>query len=223
MNVLLKAFIIKKDLIEMKRFEKIFFGILIGSAFPLFLGLLSVIIWFYFDSSEKHAPFYLLAGLILGLFIDLKNLNGWMNNRYNLPVWFLIAMYLFYNVLLFGFFMGFPVFNILMGVVAGIYIGHSFVFKKTHRIKDSVIIKNVSVFTGIVMILICISSAIIALAGNGVGKDLQSMLGLDFEVSEPMIWGIILIGGFLLISIQIIITKLSIIKTIKYYDYKQRN
>jgi len=58
------------------------------------------------------------------------------------------------------------------------------------------------------MTLICISSALIALAGNGVGKDLQMMFGLNFEVTKPMIVTIALIGGGTLISSQYYLTKM---------------
>jgi len=199
----------------MIRFEKIFFGILIGSAFPLFFGLLSVTIWFYLNISEKYAPFYLIVGILLGLVIDLKNLKSWVEKRYDLSVWFLIGLYLFFNIVTFGFFMGFPVFNIFWGLVAGYYSGCRIVFKNTPKGARSIIINWISIITGIVMMLICISSASIALSGNGVGTELQSMLGLEFVVTKPMIWEIILIGGFLLIAAQIVLTRITINKTIK--------
>jgi hypothetical protein len=44
----------------MKRFEKIIIGLIIGSTFPLLLGLLSVVIWFYLDRSEDRAVLYLI-------------------------------------------------------------------------------------------------------------------------------------------------------------------
>jgi hypothetical protein len=202
----------------MNRFEKIFFGILIGGVFPLFLSLLLFIIWFYFDMLEKHAPFYLLAGLLLGLITDIKYLKCLVNKRYDLPVWFLIGVYLFYNVLTYGFFMGFPVFNIVWGLVAGYYFGFRIIYKNIPPGERSKLIKQVSIFTGIVMTLICISSGFLALVGSGAGADLQGMLRLDFAVTKPMIWGIILIGGFLLIAAQIVLTRFTIIKTIKRYE-----
>lgn len=205
----------------MNRFEKIFFGILIGGVFPLFFSLLLMIIWFYFDMLEKCAPYYLITGLLSGLIIDLKYLKGLVNNRYDLPVWFLIAIYLFCNVMTYGFFMGFPVFNIVWGLVAGYYFANKIIFKNIPPGERSKIIKQGSMFTGLVMTLICISSGYLALAGNGAGADLQGMLHLRFEVTKPMIWGIVLIGGLLLILMQVVLTRFTIIKTIKVHEIKQ--
>jgi len=40
-------------------------------------------------------------------------------------------------------------------------------------------------------------------------------LGLDFEVTNSMMWGIVLTGGLALIFINIILTRIAMIKTIK--------
>ncbi|HOV98651.1 MAG TPA: hypothetical protein PK595_03650, partial [Bacteroidota bacterium] len=96
----------------MKRFEKRISGLLIGSIFPVSLGLLSVTIWFLLDKSESRPFIYLISGLLIGGLIDLKFLRGWINHRFNLPIWIIVMIYLVYNVFVYGFFMGFPVFNV---------------------------------------------------------------------------------------------------------------
>ena len=60
----------------MKRVEKIVSGLIIGSLFPLSLGLLSVTIWVLFDKSESRPFIYLLSGLLIGGLIDLKFLKS---------------------------------------------------------------------------------------------------------------------------------------------------
>jgi hypothetical protein len=199
----------------MKSFDKIFFGLIIGCAFPLFLCLSSGIIWFYFDKSESRVLFYLATGLLLGLIIDFKFLKGWVKKRYELPVWFTLGIYVFYNICLYGMFMGFPVFNVFLGLIAGYYYGHKILFNNIPSEKHYKIRNQVFLITGIIMLLICISSGFLALAGIGAGEDIKGMLGLEFEVTKPMIWGIILIGGISLIILQLLLTKIVIIKTIK--------
>lgn len=179
------------------------------------IGLLSVIIWFYTDKQETHALIYALTGLLCGLLIDLMFLKRWINKRYVLPIWFVIGIYILYNIGLFGFFMGFPVFNVLLGLLAGYYFGNRICSNKIQQDKHSKLINQVSLFTGLIMIFICISSGFIALVGSGVGYDIQGMLGLGFEVTKPMIWSITLIGGFVLILLQILLTRITMIKTIK--------
>jgi hypothetical protein len=199
----------------MKSFDKIFFGLLLGFAFPFLLSLLSMFIWFYFDKDESRVLIFLAAGLLFGLLIDFKFLKNWISKRYELALWFIIFIYLIYNIGVYGFFMGFPVFNVLLGLVAGYYFGKRICFKNIKSEKHSRLINRVSLFNALIMTLICISSGFLALAGRGIGSDIKGMLGLDFDVTKSMVWGITLIGGISLILTQFILTRIAIIKTIK--------
>jgi hypothetical protein len=200
----------------MKGIDKIFFGLIIGCAFPFLLCLVSMTIWYYLDKSESNVLFYLAAGLLLGLFIDFKFLNSWIKKRYELPVWFILGIYVLYNIGLYGMFMGFPVFNTFLSVIAGYYYGKRILFRKIPSEKHNKLINRVSLVTGLIMLFICISSGFIALAGEGVGYDIQGMLGLRFVITKSMIWGITIIGGISLIILTIALTKIAIIKTLKF-------
>jgi hypothetical protein len=199
----------------MKSFDKIFFGFIIGSAFPFLLCLLSVIIWFWFDKSESRVLIYLSTGLLPGLIIDLKFLKSWINNRYELSPWFIILIYLIYNIGLYGFFMGFPVFNIFFGILAGYYFGNRICYNNTQPEMWSKLINKVSLFTGLIMTLICISSGFLALVHNEAAGMIKEVLGLGFEVTKSMVWGIVLFGGSALILTNILLTRVTMIKTIK--------
>lgn len=188
---------------------------MIGGTFPLLFGLLSVIVWYYLDKLESRAIIYLAAGLILGLIIDLIFLKGWLNRRFELPLWSMAGIYILYNVFVFGFFMGFPVFNVLLGLIAGNYFGNRIVAGKLPSEKQSKQIKQVSIFTALIMALICISSAVIGLTDKFIGANIQGMLHLHFEITKPMIWAIVLVGGVSLIIVQYVITKWTIQKTIE--------
>lgn len=199
----------------MKNFEKIFFGFLIGFAFPFVLGLLFTFLWSYIDKNESRALIYLSIGLLLGLIIDFKFLKSWINKRYELAIWFIILIYLIYNIGIFGFFMGFPVFNVLLGLVAGYYFGKRICFSNIKSEMHSKIINQVSLFTVLIMTLICISSGSIALFDNYTGSTIKSMLGLGFEVTKEMIFVIVIAGGLGLIVAEYFITKLTMQKTIR--------
>lgn len=188
---------------------------MIGGTFPLLLGLLSVIVWYYLDKLESRAIIYLAAGLIFGLIIDLIFLKGWINRRFELPLWSMAGIYILYNVFVFGFFMGFPVFNVLLGLIAGNYFGNRIVSGKLPSEIQSKQIKQVSIFTALIMALICVSSAVIGLTDEYTGANIQGMLRLDFEVTQPMLWAIALVGGLSMIIVQYVITKWTIQKTIK--------
>lgn len=188
---------------------------MIGGTFPLLFGLLSVIVWYYLDKLESRAIIYLAAGLILGLIIDLIFLKGWINRRFELPLWSMAGIYILYNVFVFGFFMGFPVFNVLLGLIAGNYFGNRIVSGKLPSEIQSKQIKQVSIFTALIMALICISSAVIGLTDKLIGANIQGMLNLHFEVTKPMIWAIVIVGGVSLIIVQYVITRWAILKTIE--------
>jgi len=201
----------------MKDIENKISGLIIGSVFPLSLGLLSVTIWVLLDKSESRPFIYLLSGLLIGGLIDLKFLRGWINRRFNLPIWIIVMIYLAYNVFVYGFFMGFPVFNVFLGLLAGYYFGNRICYNKVGLEKRPKLINQVSIFSGLIMTLVCISSGFLAIYDNGAAGMIQNVLGLSFEVTSPMLWGIVLIGGFILISINVLLTRFTMIKTIKNY------
>jgi len=113
--------------------------------------------------------------------------------------------------------MGFPVFNLVMGAIAGYYFGIKIVYQNIPLIKIESIKKNIPLITGIVMLLICISTGLIAMFEKTLGAELQGMFGLRFEVTRGMIIAIIIIGGMTLIVSQYYLTKIVIIKTIKLH------
>ena len=196
-------------------FDKIVIDLLLGAAFPVFCFLAAGTIWFYIDRNESVVLYYVVTGLIVGLLIDLRFLKGWIIRRFELPIWFMVGLYLFYNIGMYGMFMGFPVFNLFWGVIAGYYFGLRINRLNLSQTQRRIITNRVAIFTAFVMTMICISSACIALAGNGVGQDLQMMFRLNFEVTKQMIIAISLIGGILLISLQYFITKIMMQQIIK--------
>lgn len=198
----------------MKRIDKLILGLIFGSSFPILLFLIAVTIWFYFFQNS-NVFYFVFAGLLTGLFIDLIYLKRLIKNGFDLPNWVLIGLYLFYSICIYGLFMGFPVFNLIMGMIAGYYFGKRILYKNISLIESKPIIRQVSFFTSLIMLLICISSGFIANIDNGVGKDLQLMFRLQFEITKAMIWEIILIGGLVLIIAQYFLTKTILIKTIK--------
>lgn len=201
----------------MRNIEKRISGLIIGSIFPLLLGLLSITIWFLLDRAESRPLLYLAIGLILGLLINLKYLNVWINRRFDLPNWITISIYIIYNIFVYGFFMGFPVFNVFLGILAGYYFANRICYKKVKIDEYPKLINQVTLITGLIMLLVCISSGFLALMDYGAAGMIKDLLGLDFEVSNSMMWGIVIIGGLVLILINILLTRFTIRKTIKNY------
>jgi len=206
------------DFKTIKRFEKVSIGLLIGSIFPLFLSTMSVVIWIYFDKNIERPLVYVVAGFVCGLLIDWKFLKSWINNRYDLPLWFVSSIYIFYNVWMFGLFMGVPVFHVLLGAVAGYYSGKRIKFKNISSDYFPEAINKTAMFTAVVMALVCILSGIIAFADESTGGNIQGMFGLGFKITKPMILGITVVGGVLLVSIVIMLTRITMSITIKFKE-----
>jgi hypothetical protein len=64
--------------------------------------------------------------------------------------------------------------------------------------------------TTCILALVCGASATVALIDPYTADNLEGMLGLSFHVTMPMIVGIILIGGSLLLVMQWWLTKKSV-------------
>ena len=203
-----------QDVVGSGSFDKLIFGVFFGFLFLAFFFLAAFILWFYFFQLVK--PLYLvLPGLFTGLLVDLLILKKLVRGRFELPFWFLIGTYLFSNVIIFGVFMGFPVANLFMGIIAGYYFGKRVRYNNISLSTSKPVIRQVSSFTASIMLLICIGSGFIATVGKGVGSDLQHMFRLNFVITKAMIWEIIWIGGITLIIVEFWLTKFIMIQTIK--------
>lgn len=197
----------------MRAFEKIYFGVIVGSTFPLILSVLSAAIWYLSDKSQSILVF-IVTGFACGIVIDIRFLRGWIRRRYSLPHWFLAAVYVLNNLLILAFFMGIPVVNLMMGLIAGYYYGQRVEFENTPgRILPSITHK-ISFFTGIVMALVCTFSATVALIDPSTAKNLQLMFGLGFEITTPMLWTLVFVGGTFLTVAQYYVTKITMFRTI---------
>ena len=91
--------------------------------------------------------------------------------------------------------MGFPAFNIILGLIAGYYFGKRISFMKMKSEMQPQIINKVSLFAGLIMALFCTSTGIIALSDEYTGNAVKGILGLGFEVTKAMILVIVIVGG----------------------------
>ena len=185
----------------MKWFEKVLAAAVLGPIFPI-LGV--IFSWWgslAFLPGTSPLPF-VLAGLSLGILVDIVFLRRWAESAYSIHwiVW--MAVYIFYAAGLFGMFMGVPVFNLILSVPAGFFIGS----RLARKTADHDVVKRMNrktcVFTTGVLAAVCVLSAVIALVDPYTSLDLQRMLGLQFEVTRLMLAGVIATGGIALLLLQ---------------------
>ena len=188
--------------------EKTVMTIIFGSVLPILLFIAGW--WGSFRLvPEKRVIIFAIFGLGLGILADALLLRKWLHTPYQTNSKILLLIYLFYSIGSFGFFMGVPVFNLLIGMAAGIFTGRQACLSQDNIIETKHKIAKVSVFTSVIMIIFCILSAVIALRDPiDTARNLEGMFRIQsFMISTAVIIGIIVIGGFLLVFFQYWLTR----------------
>jgi hypothetical protein len=200
----------------MRRIENAAIGIVFG-AVPVIAFFLAG--WWISIPLVPESRIFLgaLAGLFLAIFVDVMFLRGWVRRAYSMKTWVWQAVYLFYSVGMFGFFMGVPVFNVILGLPAGVFVGRWLAHSGADSTHMQKVAREVAVFTASILGLVCIASGSIALANRSTASDLQSMLGLPFHVTPVMIIGLILGGGTMILALDWWLTIKSVERAYGYF------
>jgi len=201
---------------KMRSIEKAAIGIAIG-AVPVIACFLAG--WW---GSIPLVPEYriwqfALAGLLLGVLVDVVFLRGWVRRAYAMQPWVWKAVYLFYSAAMFGLFMGVPVFNVMLALPAGVFVGSWLAHKGADATRMQKVARQAAAFTTSILGLVCIAAGSIALASRSTASDLQGMLGLQFHVSPVMIVGVILGGGAVILAFNWRLTLKSVKHAYAYF------
>jgi predicted peroxiredoxin len=190
----------------MSKFDKVFAGVLLGLINP---AVALCIFWWGSYLLGLNAAFWAPLGLVLGIITDIFFLRKLVSRFYSFSIYALIALYMAYSVGIFGFFMGVPVFNAVLGVAAGLYVGRKMKINNRTPEVFTKEIKKAGRFAAAVLFLICVASAYIAIADPYTGANLKGMLNLSFEVTPLMIWLLIVLGGSSLLLMQHFLLRIS--------------
>jgi hypothetical protein len=197
------------------KLERYIRGLILAPLAPLALFLGG---WWlaYFILPEKLIFAGALIGFVLGLLADIPLLQKWSASAttYNNIFW--VTVFLFYSVGFFGFFMGVPVFNLVLAIPAGFILGSRLASQRADKLSLGFAVRRAAGFTTIVLAFICMASAIIALADPYTAANLQGMFRLPFDVTRGMIIGLIVIGGSLLLILNWVLTSASVRFTYKF-------
>ena len=158
-----------------------------------------------------------LAGLSLGVLVDVLFLGGWVRRAYSLKTWVWMAVYVFYSVGMLGFFMGVPVFNVILALPAGVFVGRWLAHTGADSTRMQKAARRAAVFTTSILGLVCVASATVALTARSTASDLQGMLGVSFQVTPAMILGIIVVGGSVILALDWWLTIRSVKRAYGYF------
>jgi hypothetical protein len=189
----------------MKVLERISMGLTIG-AIPPIIGLLAGWWGTFAVLPERGVMIAALCGLAAGLVADAVFLRRAMTRADVAPWWLWAGIYIFYAIGGFGFLMGVPMLIPLLGLPAGALIGGRLAREAATENQVRRAAHLASAFTTAVLVIACIASATIALTDPYTAGSLEGMLGLPFEVTTPMIVGLILVGGTALAVVQWLLT-----------------
>jgi hypothetical protein len=191
------------------KIEHFALGLILAPLAPI-AGLLGFWWTSYALLPERWISFYAISGLALGILADIFLLKNLIARAYQLGMIFWTAIFLFYTVGVFGFFMGMPVFNAALAIPAGFIVGGKLARKTADRLQVRAAALRTCIFTTTVLTFICATSAILALSEATLPTELEGLLALPFTVTWGMIWGIILIGGAGLLAVNWLLTGLAV-------------
>lgn len=203
------------EAVNISRFDKALSALILGFLPPVILFLA---FWWGslpFLSDNRIIMLLSTIGFTFGIALDFTLLRRHLFSLFKLPFAVLVAIELLYSILIYGFFMGFPVFNSIVGIFGCYILAKRGVVSSAPRdaiFKDEKHIRWVS--TGI-LFLLCICTALLALREDTICAQVRGMLGLPFEVSIGMVWALILFGGASLLLFQNLASRAVINRTIK--------
>jgi len=181
--------------------EKVLIGIVLGAIFPI-LGFLAGWWGTFTFLPERLLILTAVVGLLIGILVDVVYLRRWISSAYTIDLKVWMAVYLFYSIGMLGMFMGMPVFNVVLAIPAGLFVGSKLARQRSGDDEVRRMSRNTCVFTTGVLAVVCAASAVIALVDPYTSHDVQMMLGLPFEVTRWMLGGIIAVGGIALLLLQ---------------------
>jgi hypothetical protein len=191
------------------KIEHFALGLILAPLAPI-AGLLGFWWTSYALLPERWIAFCAISGLALGILADIFILKNMIARAYGFRMIFWGAIFLFYTVGVFGFFMGVPIFNAALAIPAGFIVGGKLACEMADGRQVRVATRRTCVLTTIVLAFICAASALLALSSSSTATDLEGMLALPFAASPAMIWGLILVGGVGLLAVNWLLTGLSV-------------
>jgi hypothetical protein len=191
------------------KIERFILGLIFAPLAPI-AGLLGFWWAAYALLPEEWIMLGAISGIGLGILADIFILKKLVERAYRLGTVFWLTVLLFYSVGTFGFFMGVPIFNAALAVPAGFIVGGKLARETVDGVRLRRASLQASILTTALMALVCAASAFFALTSPSTPSDLRGMLGLGFEVTQPMLWGIILVGGAGLLAVNWLLTGLAV-------------
>ena len=193
----------------MTKTESIAVGFTLGILCPL---LLFVLCWWVTASltmshvlriPESGVAVAAFTGLVLGIILDVLYLRRWILQFYSADLRVMVLGYLGCSVIAVAVFMGLPVGNVVLGTLAGIYIGR----REYHAVRSgesvSKMVRKASLFAAGVTGAEALPIGLLALGEDWVVEWLQGVTGMDsWAVTDWFGIGLIVVLCVVLMTVQ---------------------
>ncbi len=198
--------------------RKLFTVVLYKAPIPLALFLLAW--WFSHLFTSGWLAFLIGA---LWFFIGL-----WLNSELVLPYQFyrikkrfLVLIYLFFSIAMLGFFMGIPVFNLLLGVLAGNYLSIRVLYPYSSKTTIKKNLVQGAWFTALSLLGITLFAGIIAISDMENSLLLAQNL-LQTQLSKKLFLLLLTLGAVFLTLFQFVLTLFSARTMLNWWHYRRK-
>ena len=189
--------------------ERLFLMIMIGLVFPILLGLAG-----WWGSlpfvPESSIIYFALGGFMLGVLVDLVFLRFWTRNALRLPLIWPALVYLFYSAGMFGFFMGVPAFNAILGPIGGYYMGMRLRAKNSEKDEVERTARQTGLFAALILAAACAASVLIAWLDPSLEANISGMFALVQPISKTTILTLSGAAGIALVGLEYAITRAAV-------------
>jgi hypothetical protein len=198
----------------MTKTESVIVGFAVGILCPLLLFVLcwwvtaTLTVYHVLRIPESEIAVAAFTGLALGVTLDVLYLRRWISRFYSADVRVMVLVYLCCSAIAVAFFMGLPVGNIVLGALAGVYIGRREYHAARSGESVSKTVRKASLFTAIVTGAEALPIGFLALNEDWVVEWLQAVTGMDPWAATSLLGiGLIVLLCIVLMAIQFWCTK----------------
>ena len=156
---------------------------------------------------ESSIAVFAIAGLATGIFLNVIYLKRWILKFYEMRRALSILLYLICSFMAVAFFMGFPIGNLLLGFLGGVYIGRKYHHLNADNATFSSASQKASIFTASVTSLEALLIGLLVLREESAIDFINRILGFGlFHKNEFIDIAFILILCIILFLTQYYIT-----------------
>jgi len=196
------------------RVESIIVGSFLGLACPLSFFILgwwisaTLDIYRVFPISESSIAAVAITGFCIGILLDVFFLRKWTVKFYGFGLKLIAPVYLFWSAVAVASLMGLPFSNLVLGTLAGLYVGRRAYHAGTNEEKFRIVARSASFLTGLVTSGEEAVIGVLVLRDPSVVNSIGTVAGLEESIIVgPIGIGLAVIACLMLFVVQFLCTR----------------